>query len=58
LGLQLGGQPITFIRVDDLKKQAYWGSVPFSWSVFWAPLPDRMGVRLWGYFNQVKLRNG
>jgi hypothetical protein len=58
LGRLLDGQRITSIRVDNAKKQDYWGSVAFSWRAFWALLPDRMGVRPWDYFNQVRLQNG
>jgi hypothetical protein len=54
----LDGQRITSIRVDNAKKQDYWGSAAFFWSAFWALLPDRMGVRPWDYFNQVRLQNG
>jgi hypothetical protein len=58
LGLLLDGRHITSIRVDDAKKQGYWGSAAFFWWAFWALLLDRMVVRPWDYFNQARLRNG
>jgi hypothetical protein len=58
LGRLLGGRPITFIRVDDLKKQGYWGSAAFSWWVFWGLRADRSAAKLWDYFSQGKSQNG
>jgi hypothetical protein len=54
----LDGRRITFTLVAHAKKQDYWGSAAFSWWAFWVLLPDRMGVRPWDYFNQVRLQSG
>jgi hypothetical protein len=54
----LGGQPITFTLGVGAKKQGYWGSAAFSWSVFWGLLPDRSVAKPWDYFSRGKSQNG
>jgi hypothetical protein len=54
----LDGRLITFTLAARAKKQGYWGSVAFSWWVFWGLRSDRSAVKLWDYFSQGKSQNG
>jgi hypothetical protein len=54
----LDGRRIPFTLAAHAKKPVYWGSVAFSWWVFWALLRDRSAGKPWDYFSRGKSQNG